>query len=230
MTSLVTSASPWISDDTNKKRIPTMKKPKINYGPELSDDPSRSGEVSSTQQGFQNLQPSNINDTNAEMEDRNAKVYSLLNKITTADTSTEANKMGDFKPMEPAAVQVKKDIGDDNQPKKYVAPTVSFAEATIERRTPSYGVNEPENAKYSNYMKSYEPPPPRLPYYAKMGLGQGTHDDKLMEKINYMIHLLEEQQNEKTSHITEEFLLYTFLGVFVIFVVDSFTKVGRYTR
>jgi hypothetical protein len=52
----------------------------------------------------------------------------------------------------------------------------------------------------------------------------------LMKKLNYMIHLLEEQQNEKTNNLTEELILYIFLGIFVIFVVDSFTKVGKYTR
>jgi hypothetical protein len=41
---------------------------------------------------------------------------------------------------------------------------------------------------------------------------------------------LEEQQNEKTNNITEEFILYTFLGVFIIFVVDSFSRSGKYTR
>jgi hypothetical protein len=54
--------------------------------------------------------------------------------------------------------------------------------------------------------------------------------DKVMEKINYMIHLLEEQQHEPTKHITEEFILYTFLGVFVIYVVDSFARAGKYIR
>ena len=45
-----------------------------------------------------------------------------------------------------------------------------------------------------------------------------------------MIHLLEEQKFEKTANITEEFILYTFLGVFVIFIVDSFTRTGKYVR
>ena len=45
-----------------------------------------------------------------------------------------------------------------------------------------------------------------------------------------MIHLLEQQQHEKTDNITEEFLLYTFLGVFVIYVVDSFSRSGKYVR
>jgi hypothetical protein len=67
------------------------------------------------------------------------------------------------------------------------------------------------------------------PYYANMGIPNGI-DNKLMERINYMVHLLEEQQHEKTANVTEEFLLYTFLGVFVIYVVDTFSRNGKYTR
>jgi hypothetical protein len=64
-----------------------------------------------------------------------------------------------------------------------------------------------------------------------MGIGSGgMGDDKLLEKINYMLQLLEEQRAEKTNNITEEFILYTFLGVFIIFVVDSFARSGKYIR
>ena len=52
----------------------------------------------------------------------------------------------------------------------------------------------------------------------------------LIEKLNYMINLLEEQQDQKTGSVTEEVVLYSFLGVFIIFVVDSFTRVGKYVR
>jgi hypothetical protein len=52
----------------------------------------------------------------------------------------------------------------------------------------------------------------------------------MMDKLNYLIHLMEEQHMEKTAHITEETILYLFMGVFVIFVVDSFAKVGKYRR
>jgi hypothetical protein len=62
-----------------------------------------------------------------------------------------------------------------------------------------------------------------------MGISNGI-DNKLMERINYMVHLLEEQQHEKTANMTEEFLLYTFLGVFVIYVVDTFSRNGKYVR
>ena len=53
---------------------------------------------------------------------------------------------------------------------------------------------------------------------------------ELVTKINYMIQLLEETQDEKINNVTEEMILYIFLGVFVIFMIDSFTKVGKYVR
>ena len=58
----------------------------------------------------------------------------------------------------------------------------------------------------------------------------GNHNDVLLKKINYMIQLLEEEHDEKTNNVTEEVVLYSFLGVFMIFIVDSFAKVGKYVR
>jgi len=55
-------------------------------------------------------------------------------------------------------------------------------------------------------------------------------NDLLLQKINYMINLLEEKQDEKTNNVTEEIILYSFLGIFIIFIVDSFTRVGKYVR
>lgn len=55
-------------------------------------------------------------------------------------------------------------------------------------------------------------------------------DDLLIKKLNYMIHLLEEQKDDRTGNTAEEILLYSFLGVFMIFLVDSFTRVGKYVR
>jgi hypothetical protein len=52
----------------------------------------------------------------------------------------------------------------------------------------------------------------------------------LIEKLNYIIDLLEEQQDYKTNSILEDLILYTFLGIFVIFIVDSFARSGKYVR
>jgi len=71
-----------------------------------------------------------------------------------------------------------------------------------------------------------------IPYYENTTSVPNIHGSKddLMKKLNYMIHLLEENKDEKTNNVTEELILYMFLGVFVIFVVDSFAKAGKYTR
>ena len=58
----------------------------------------------------------------------------------------------------------------------------------------------------------------------------GTNSDELLEKLNYIVHMLEEQHNERTEHVAEELVLYCFLGVFIIFIVDSFARAGKYTR
>jgi|TARA_Y100000389_G_scaffold116823_1_gene114006 hypothetical protein len=84
-----------------------------------------------------------------------------------------------------------------------------------------------ENTSYlSNYNNSY-----------KMSYNENSNIDKeivsnkqLLEKLNYMIYLLEEQHNEKTNHIMEELVLYVFLGIFIIFVLDSFARTGKYLR
>jgi hypothetical protein len=72
-----------------------------------------------------------------------------------------------------------------------------------------------------NYYKQYIPP-------YNSTTTQDTGD--LSKKINYMIHILEEQQDIKHGSVTEELVLYCFLGVFIIYVVDSFAKVGKYVR
>ena len=224
MSSLITSASPWTNDDNsnnNKKRTPMLRKTiKMKGEPVEYDSPNKA---------FQSLQPESLDDVQALAQDRNTKVTNLLDKITSADTSLDNNKLGNFNPISPPTINVKKDNENNNNTTQKKYSSVFTVPTNKEN---GYGASE-QPANYSNYLKSYEPPPKMAsnqPYYAKMGLGQGSQDDKLMEKINYMIHLLEEQQNEKTNNITEEFILYTFLGVFVIFIVDSFARSGKYTR
>ena len=86
--------------------------------------------------------------------------------------------------------------------------------------------DESANLNYQNYYNTY------VPYYSKPSNQANLHGskDELMKKLNYMIHLLEENKDEKTQNVTEELVLYMFLGVFTIFVVDSFARAGKYTR
>jgi hypothetical protein len=87
----------------------------------------------------------------------------------------------------------------------------------------------PKNNTYENndtYVR------PFVPYYMNQmtDTNEKKNKDPLIEKLNYMILLLEEQQNDRTDHITEELILYFFLGIFMIFMVDSFARSGKYTR
>jgi hypothetical protein len=86
--------------------------------------------------------------------------------------------------------------------------------------------NKTNDMNYQNYFNTY------IPYYNKATNNSNLHGskDELMRKLNYMIHLLEENKDEKTQNVTEELVLYMFLGVFTIFVVDSFARAGKYTR
>ena len=93
---------------------------------------------------------------------------------------------------------------------------------------PKVSIEEYNNMKSSSvpYYNSY------VPYSTNVSNNQSITGEKdmLIEKLNYMIHLLEEQHEEKTGHVTEELILYTFLGVFIIFVIDSFARAGKYVR
>ena len=92
------------------------------------------------------------------------------------------------------------------------------------------------NSKYSNFQDSYKS---NLEYLNNLNEKQGANNspvstnydnNQLITKLNYIIHLLEEQHNEKTNHITEELILYLFLGIFIIFVLDSFARASKYIR
>ena len=59
---------------------------------------------------------------------------------------------------------------------------------------------------------------------------EAVNKDVLLQKLDHIISLLEDQQDAKTGHVTEELVLYCFLGVFIIFIVDSFARAGKYVR
>ena len=94
--------------------------------------------------------------------------------------------------------------------------------------------NVPSNSDYETNNAAYVRP--YVPYYNTQMTDNTSFEEKrktkdpLIEKLNYMILLLEEQQNERTDHIMEELILYFFLGIFMIFMVDSFARSGRYVR
>lgn len=78
--------------------------------------------------------------------------------------------------------------------------------------------------------------PKQYPQYMPsvfQGSSSDSHDVSkglMLQKLDHIISLLEDQHDEKTGHVTEELILYCFLGVFIIFIVDSFARAGKYVR
>jgi hypothetical protein len=91
------------------------------------------------------------------------------------------------------------------------------------------GKSEPfsTNAYASQYYEQFVPYAESLANQLAAGGGGGNMSGTnaaLIEKLNYIIHMLEDKKEEKTGHVVEELVLYCFLGVFIIFIVDTFTR------
>ena len=216
--SLLASASPWTNGNNteNKKRPSTMRKSLKSGGPDVYNSEESTDQT-----------PPTIQDVQIAHENRSNQVNNLIQKITTED---DGQHLANFNPIPNPIINHRKPPLESRDTSGEVVQSNPFVPPPPSRSGSNYGANDSDLGKLSNYNTSYQPA--NIPYYAKMGIGAGTggSSDKLMEKINYMIHLLEEQQNEKTNNITEEFILYTFLGVFMIYIADSFVRAGRYVR
>ena len=240
--SLLASASPW-NDNSNKKRISTIRKT-LKKKPMDNDESEIDMEVPLQEK---ELRPSSFEEDQKIQEDREDRVSKILSNMSNLEEN-DGKHLENFTPLSPPEMQKLNDSDNstygrngegDQQPiyndLRLQPPKIRPESANFGPSVSDLGIsNNPQQTNpYSNYRRIYEPPKIQIPdnYYSKMGLGtQPTIDNKLLEKINYMIHMLEQQQNEKTSNITEEFLLYIFLGVFIIFVVDSFSRTGKYIR
>jgi hypothetical protein len=116
-------------------------------------------------------------------------------------------------------------------------------DTTYIKDIPTTNGNPISNTMYaslpSNYANQYYN---QFVSAANKGYGSGLGSDntydssvsmpknELIEKLNYIIDLLEEQQDYKTNSILEDLILYAFLGIFIIFIVDSFSKSNKYVR
>ena len=227
--SLLSGASLWTNDDTtNKKRTPmlrrTIKKPP-NYAQSNANSPEPD-EYVSTDQNYQESKHVTIDETVEIHEDRSSKVNALLDKMTTTTTDNDGQHLSNFSPPQnPELNQKKGYMIDDEFARNIPQPVIRK-----DMGQSNYGANNLSVSKLSNYQTSYEVP--ASPYYNKMGIGgHGVGgQDKVMEKINYLIHMLESERDEKNDTVLHDFILFSFVGIFVIFICDSFSRGGKYTR
>jgi hypothetical protein len=223
MSSLGYSTYQTNENNTIKKRIPTIGKPTEPHRPPLPTAPLLLDEP-----------------TIPIIQDQDAKEERVnrMNKLILQNSITSDEHMGDFKPLSPpelSKVPIGGGGGGETSFPKY-SPIVPAA-AAIEDQLPfPTGDNN-----YSNYRYVYNTPPTIAPYIRRgggetsaaqrQGGGDRQEMDKIWEKLNYMTLLLEEQRIERTNFITEEFVLYMFLGIFMIYIVDGFSRTsGKYVR
>lgn len=243
--SLLTTASPWTNDDLtiSKRRPSTMRNAiKENIQKDIEYNSMSKQNISQPAPYNESSVPT-IEKSEEVNNNRSMKINDLLNKMNLS-VENDGSQLGNFNPPPNPIVFNKKppvngktdmnellpsELLPKNPYQSNGSPQVFMKNIPGPINSSNYMANETNLGLLSNYKNSYDPPQIK-PYYSKMGIGNTLTDDKLMEKINYMIHLLEEQQNEKTNNITEEFVLYTFLGIFIIFVVDSFARAGKYVR
>jgi hypothetical protein len=236
--SLLSGATAWTNDDAQpKKRVSTMRK-SLKSAPEVSTENTYTSITTITDtNNYSNTSAPNvgIQQLHIENENKTGRINELIQRITQEN---DGNKLADFQPLDNPILNQRKEPTvqtehisykqEDILPSSAVLPTINVPSARNANN--SFVSNDNHLGNYSNYRAVYDGQ--TQPYYAKMKAltPDNMNDNRLLEKINYMIHLLEEQKNERTNNITEEFILYIFLGVFMIFTVDSFTRAGKYVR
>jgi len=100
------------------------------------------------------------------------------------------------------------------------------AAATASSRQSQFSTNPKTSTYATQYYEQFVPYAETLATQLSGGSASGNMsgtNTALIEKLNYIIHMLEEKKDEKTGHVIEELVLYCFLGIFIIFVVDTFT-------
>lgn len=169
---------------------------------------------------------------NKKVGKSNEKVNSMLKEIHN-QTDESDNDMGDFNPPpkpESAGVERTNDQEEKNLTVDFVRknePKPMDVDDNVNKQ--SYVSNDLKMKNVDDYYKLYVPDQ-KANYYNMQNLNQTNDNNVLMQKLNYMISLLEEQHDQRTNNITEEVILYSFLGIFMIFICDSFVRVGKYVR
>lgn len=198
--SLLNQASSWDINEQKKKRKSTMRSSNVEPFADVSDS-------------LKEVQQDNM--------ERTEKIHKLIDNMKDADSNQEDDMLENYANMPNPMLQHKSD--QDLQTKKIIDPTYNI-------NTNKFHANQRSSENLSNYQTIYEPAKLKFNFDEGFSNMNQKPDDILLKKINYMINLLEEQQHEKTNNITEEFILYSFLGIFVIYIVDSFSRSGKYRR
>ena len=150
---------------------------------------------------------------------KSPKVSSILNKI---HNNMDECDLENFTPLpKTLSAGVDRTIGREGYTNNSTMSNNDFE--------PQYSDVYKESMKNLNNLSNEEFMPPDINYINTIPSTFVKRDD-LEVKVNKILKLLESQIDEKTQNVTEELILYSFFGIFIIYVIDSFKTVGKYTR
>jgi hypothetical protein len=164
-----------------------------------------------------------VNNMIQQMSDNNKNINNENNIDTDTDTDNDNDNMfSDYQPL--------------NRPSSSGIERMEHGmQDRIDTQQNNVKISPPQQEAFtqlpSEYAKQYYQQ--YVPYFNQSSddnTPNGVNKDELLNKLNQVIYLLEEQQEEQSGHVTEELILYSFLGIFMIFIVDSFARVGKYVR
>ena len=167
---------------------------------------------------------------------RQQRITELVQQMHTRQVDNDGHNLADFKPLDHPIVNFKKpEIISGDAPTYLPSTRQPSSSSSLPPSSSSslFSASNTDQYPKNDYHQVYQPPSSAYGTYGKSfmgGNGGNGGDHKLLDKINYMIHLLEDQKNEKTNHTLEEFVMFTLVGVFIIYVLDSFSRSGRYVR
>ena len=179
------------------------------------------------------------------------KVNSVLQKIHNNTDDDDEDKDNYNFPPHPESAGVQKTIPVENKNENFggmnlrtvgkaPSPNYEGGDNLDLNDYNNYGNSKTAEEYYKSVLPGYNPQkninnrPYYIPYKERdpqnLNLNDYQSSDVLLQKLNYMISLLEDQKDEKTNNVTEEVILYSFLGIFIIFMADTFVRAGKYTR
>jgi len=215
------NAAPFNSDEEENKNIREENNKRLS---------------SSLNRTIKNRNNSENNDN--KNRERNRRIQKLLNdnNMNNNLTNNESDDLEDFNPPSHPAIQ---------EPKKIVKENFTFDNMKSELLH-NYHEEESQNHHQNDNPVNKEnfqqlPANNLQQYYEKYNAylnsqnnynnqSMTVSNEELLKKIDNILFLLEEQRETRTNYVTEELILYVFLGIFVIYLVDSFVKVGKYIR
>lgn len=171
--------------------------------------------------------------TDADTKNKLSNISSLISKLhtTNEDDEDDNNFQNNLKTETPNLLPVDSNV---------VANEIKKMSAYKDNLINNTGyLNTNVNTNYTNYEDGYKSNinymnnsnnPNNMNNLTNLNDNVLSDNNSLLAKLDYIVHLLEEQHNEKTNHITEELILYLFLGIFIIFVLDSFARASKYVR